>query len=104
MVSGAFRRNIKAQLQIAIKPVVFIYHEVLSIFLASKHVLSLVYFRVFKTHAVSDLSSPTNSPFSYSKNECGSNDVSLHFVEFSNVHNTDRSSNTTQSNILCKNA
>ena len=29
-----------------------------------------------------------NRPFSYSENECGSNDISLEFVEFSNdVHN-----------------
>ena len=44
-----------------------------------------------------------NRPFSYSKIECGSNDISLDFVEFSNVHNTDRSSNATQSNLVHKN-
>ena len=29
-----------------------------------------------------------NRPFSYSKKESGSNDTSLHFVEFSNTHNS----------------
>ena len=29
-----------------------------------------------------------NRPFSYSEKECGSNDISLHFVESLNVHNT----------------
>ena len=43
-----------------------------------------------------------NGPFSYSENECGSNDISLDFVEFSNVHNCDRSSNATQSNVAYK--
>ena len=43
-------------------------------------------------------------PFSYSENECVSNDISLQFVEFSNVHNCDRSSktNTTLSNLVYK--
>ena len=40
--------------------------------------------------------------FSYSENECGSNDISLQFVEFSNVHNSDRSSNATLSNLAYK--
>ena len=44
-----------------------------------------------------------NRPFSYSKKECGSNDISLHLVEFSNVHNTNRSSNATKSNFVYKN-
>ena len=44
-----------------------------------------------------------NTPFSYSKKECGSNDISSHFVEFSNVCNNDRSSNATQSNLVYKN-
>ena len=44
-----------------------------------------------------------NRPFSYSKNESGSNDISIHFVQFSNVHDTDRSSDTTQSNLVYKN-
>ena len=43
-----------------------------------------------------------NRPFSYSKKECGSNDISSHFVEFSNVYNTDRKSNATQSNLVYK--
>ena len=43
-----------------------------------------------------------NRPFSYSQNECGSNDISLQFVEFSNVHNCDRSSNATLSNLAYK--
>ena len=43
-----------------------------------------------------------NRPFSYSENECGSNDISLQFVEFSNVHNCNRSSNATLSNLAYK--
>ena len=43
-----------------------------------------------------------NRPFSYSENECESNEISLHFVEFSNVHNCGRSSNATQSNLTHK--
>ena len=41
--------------------------------------------------------------FSYSKKDCGSNDISLHFVEFSNVNNTDRGSNLNQSSLLYEN-
>ena len=37
-------------------------------------------------------------PFSYSEKESQSNDTLLHFVEFSNVRNSDRSSNATRSN------
>ena len=44
-----------------------------------------------------------NRPFSYSEKECQSNDTLLHFVEFSNVHNNDRSSNATRSNLVYKN-
>ena len=44
-----------------------------------------------------------NRPFSNSKKESGSNDTLLHFVEFSNVYNSDRSSNATQSNLVYKN-
>ena len=35
----------------------------------------------------------------YSKKELESNDILIHFVEFSNVHNSDRISNVTQSNF-----
>ena len=53
---------------------------------------------------LSHCTSPSaNRPFSYSKKESGSNDISLDFVEFSNVHNTDRSSDATQSKLLYKN-
>ena len=45
---------------------------------------------------------PFNRPFSYSESECGSNDISLQFVEFSNVHNCDRSSNATLSSLAYK--
>ena len=38
-----------------------------------------------------------NRPFSYSEKESQSNDILLQFVEFSNVHNSDRSSNATRS-------
>ena len=44
-----------------------------------------------------------NRPFSYSEKECESNDISLQFVEFSNVHNCDRSSNAIQSKLAHKN-
>ena len=44
-----------------------------------------------------------NSPFSYSEKESQSNDTLLRFVEFSNVQNSDRSSNATRSNLVCKN-
>ena len=44
-----------------------------------------------------------NRPSSYSEKESQSNDTLLHFVEFSNVHNTDRSSNATRSNLVYKN-
>ena len=40
-----------------------------------------------------------NRPFSYSEKESQSNDTLLHLVEFSNVHNSDRSSNATRSNF-----
>ena len=39
----------------------------------------------------------------YSKKESESNDVVMHFKEFSNVHNSNRSSNATRSNVLYKN-
>ena len=42
------------------------------------------------------------APFCYSENKCGSNDISLQFVEFSNVQNCDRSSNATLSNLAYK--
>ena len=44
-----------------------------------------------------------NRPFSYSEKESQSNDTLLHFVESSNVHNSDRSSNATRSNFGNKN-
>ena len=47
--------------------------------------------------------SGNNRPFSYSEKESQSNDTLLHFVEFSNVHNSDRSSNATRSNLVYKN-
>ena len=46
---------------------------------------------------------PIHRPFSYSEKESQSNDTLLHFVEFSNVHNSDRSSNATRSNLVYKN-
>ena len=42
-------------------------------------------------------------PFSYSQKESQSNDILLQFVEFSNIHNSDRSSNATRSNFGYKN-
>ena len=44
-----------------------------------------------------------NRPFSYSEKESQSNDTLLHFVGFSNVHKSDRSSNATRSNLVYKN-
>ena len=44
-----------------------------------------------------------NRPFSYSKKESGSKDISLHSVELPNAHNTDRSSDETQSNLVYEN-
>ena len=38
-----------------------------------------------------------NKPFGHSKKESESNDILLHFVEFSNVHQRDRRSNVTRS-------
>ena len=40
-----------------------------------------------------------NRPFSYSEKESQSNDTLLQFVEFSNVHNSDRNYNATRSNL-----
>ena len=45
-----------------------------------------------------------NRPFSYSEKDSQSNDTLLYFVEFLNVHNCDRSSNATRSNLVHKNA
>ena len=47
-------------------------------------------------------SPPSEQALSYSENECVSNDISLQFEEFSNVHNCDRSSNATLSNLVYK--
>ena len=43
-----------------------------------------------------------NRRFTFSEKESQSNDTLLHFVEFSNVHNSDRSSNATQSKLVYK--
>ena len=43
-----------------------------------------------------------NRPFSYSRKESESNDVTMQFEEFSNVHNSDRTSNATRSNLAYK--
>ena len=43
---------------------------------------------------------PENRPFSYFEKESQSNDVCLHFEEFSKVHNSDRSPNATPSNLI----
>ena len=43
-----------------------------------------------------------NRHISYSEKECGSNNSSLHFVDFSDMHNCDRSSNAIQSNLAYK--
>ena len=46
---------------------------------------------------------PLNRPFSVSEKESQWNDNLLQFVEFSNVHNSDRGSNATRSNLMYKN-
>ena len=43
-----------------------------------------------------------NRPFSYSGKESESNDVMMQSEEFSNVHNSDRNSNATRSNLAYK--
>ena len=43
----------------------------------------------------------SNRPFSYSESE--SKDITRHSVKFSNVHNCDRSSDATRSNLLYQN-
>ena len=58
---------------------------------------------VLNIYEQNDVTSICNRPFSYSEKESGLNDISLHLVGFSNVHNADRSSNTTQSNLVYKN-
>ena len=54
------------------------------------------------THIHEKLGSARNRRFSYSGKESESNDVMMQFEEFSNVHNSDRTSNATQSNIVYK--
>ena len=44
-----------------------------------------------------------DGPSGYSEKEFQPNDTLLHFVEFSNVHNSDRSSNATRSKLVYKN-
>ena len=44
-----------------------------------------------------------NRPFSYFIKESESNDLLMHFVEFSNLHNSDGSSNPTGSSLTYKN-
>ena len=48
------------------------------------------------------LSTLVHRPFSYSGKESESNDVMMQFEEFSNVHNSDRTSNSTRSNLAYK--
>ena len=38
--------------------------------------------------------------FSYSGKESESNDILLHYIEFSNVYNSDRSTDATRSNLV----
>ena len=55
------------------------------------------------SHFAKPLTSGNNRPFSSSEKESQSNDTLLHFVDFSNVDNCDRSSNATRSNLVYKN-
>ena len=43
-----------------------------------------------------------NRPFSFYKKQPASKNVMMHFEEFSNVHNKDRSSNATRSSLVYK--
>ena len=56
-----------------------------------------------KDKSIKEAGMINNRPFSYSENESQSNATLLNFVEFSNVHNSDRSSNATRSNLVYKN-
>ena len=47
-------RYCKAVAENAIKPLIFMYHEAMSIFLGSTNVLKLVYFWVFQKYTLSD--------------------------------------------------
>ena len=58
--------------------------------------------RTYTTIRSSTFFRGNNRPFSYSEKESQSNDTLLHFVEFSNVHNSDRNSNATRSNLVYK--
>ena len=56
-----------------------------------------------RCHASSLLAFPQyGRPFSYSGKESESNDIMLQLEEFSNVHNSDRTSNTTRNNLAYK--
>ena len=61
--------------------------------------IKLIFVRLHKERSLL----ASNRPFSYSEKESQSNDTLLHFVEFSNVHNSDRSPNATRSNLVYKN-
>ena len=52
--------------------------------------------------AVTKFSEEGNRPFSYSGKEPESNDVMMQSEEFSNLHNSDRTSNATPSNLAYK--
>ena len=54
-------------------------------------------------HEIGSRRQTRNRPFSYSEKESQSNDSLLNLVEFSNVHNCDRSSNATRSSLAYKN-
>ena len=51
----------------------------------------LYFLVIFKLLVYQVASCKFNRPFSYSQKESQSNDTLLHFVEFSNVHNSDSS-------------
>ena len=54
-------------------------------------------------YSTSQIARFVNRPISCSEKESQSNDTLLHFVELSNVHNSDNSSNATRSNLMYKN-
>ena len=65
-------------------------------------VVWLISCKILPTLTTRESLQSNNRPFSYYEKESQAKDTSLHFVEFSNVHNSDRSSNATRSNLVYK--
>ena len=67
---------------------------------SSLHRTTLKLCRMEKKEKQKSLNTAPNKPFSYSRSESESNDVMMQFEELSNVHNSDRTSNATRSNLV----